>query len=441
MTGRLHDFTNAGGAATAPGGAGANAGRCRGHARGVIGRWLLRCAAVVLLFGAAAAQAAITITPTSFAAAAPRFYTDTDVALRCNYEAFAVNSTLALADAWVRIESFGGGNLALGGADDGIYRLGAFTAGQTKTAFFYVCSSFTKVGGTKTAAGQTFSVNVYGSNPAAGGVSALQTSSYSLTIDDSSGANNSSTVSVIVAGPNPAVLGGVITMTVNGSGGNLGGSQPFAITPAAYTTWRADAFELFATNLSFAGSNSGSFDNQLYFGTLGAGATTYTATYYFRAVATTTAPAALSPIAYVDTSTSHTSTTNGVYSTALLPMDPATNALSLAKLVNTATLPAAGGGGELYAALDQFISVCHHGRRDCRHLASGTCGGELCHELVYAGRHRDWQSRQQRGCADLVWSVFGAFRGVARFGIPGHDSRHAWPVHQHRDRAHQRHRH
>lgn len=343
MTGRLHDFTNAGGAATAPGGAGANAGRCRGHARGVIGRWLLRCAAVVLLFGAAAAQAAITITPTSFAAAAPRFYTDTDVALRCNYEAFAVNSTLALADAWVRIESFGGGNLALGGADDGIYRLGAFTAGQTKTAFFYVCSSFTKVGGTKTAAGQTFSVNVYGSNPAAGGVSALQTSSYSLTIDDSSGANNSSTVSVIVAGPNPAVLGGVITMTVNGSGGNLGGSQPFAITPAAYTTWRADAFELFATNLSFAGSNSGSFDNQLYFGTLGAGATTYTATYYFRAVATTTAPAALSPIAYVDTSTSHTSTTNGVYSTALLPMDPATNALSLAKLVNTATLPAAGG--------------------------------------------------------------------------------------------------
>ncbi len=300
-------------------------------------------AALLLSLGATVVQAAFSITPQSFNPAAPRFYTDTDVSLRCNYEVFAVNSTTAVTAAWVRIESFGGGNLALGGGDDGIYNFGAFAANQTKAAFFYVCSAFTKVGGTKTIAGQTFSVSVYGSNPAPGGVTALQTNAYSLTIDDSAGANNSSTVSVIVAGPNPAALGGVITMTVSGSGGNLGGGQPFAITPAAYTTWRADAYELFASNLSFGGSNSGSFGNQLYFGTLGAGATSYVATYYFRAVATTTSPTALSPIAYVDTATSHTSTTSGVYSTGLLPMDPATNTLTMAKLVNTATLPAVGG--------------------------------------------------------------------------------------------------
>ena len=304
------------------------------------------CAMLLLWLCAAAAQAAITIVPRSFSATTPVFYTDTSVSananiqLKCNYQAFAITSD-AVPSAWARIENFGGGNLSLGGGDDGIYQLGSFTAGQTKNAFFYVCSSYT---GT-TVASQTYDVKVYDRKPTLPSPVTLSTASYSLTINNNIITAANSDVATIVAGPNPAVLGGVITMTVSGDGGNLGANEPFALTPSAFTAWRADAYELFATNVVFTGTNSGSFDNQLYFSTLGNGATAYVATYYFRAVTTTTSPSALSPVAFVGSPTKHTDTTKGAYAAVggLLPIDPATNTLTLAKLVNAPTLPAQGG--------------------------------------------------------------------------------------------------
>ena len=309
-----------------------------------IAGWLARraVAALLLWLCATAAHATFSFVPKSFSAGTPVFYSDSGKSLACNYELFAITSSTAVADAWSRIETFGGTPvyLGLGGGDDGIYQLGSFTAGQTKTAFFYVCSSYT---GGSTVASQTFNVNVYDRKPTLAGPVQLGTSSYSMTISDGVITSNNTNVIAIVAGPNPASLGGVITLTVSGSGGNLGGSEPFALTPAAFTSWRADAYELFASNVVFTGSNSGSFNDQLYFSTLVSGATDYVVTYYFRAVSTTVSPTALSPIAFIGTPAKHTSTTAGVYSTGLLPMDPATNTLTLAKLVNTATLPASGG--------------------------------------------------------------------------------------------------
>src|SRR5207237_7805708 len=64
-----------------------------------------------LLMAAAVVQAAFTITRTS----SPTFFTDTSVSptLVCNYQSFSINSSSAVADAWVRISSFSG-FLALG---------------------------------------------------------------------------------------------------------------------------------------------------------------------------------------------------------------------------------------------------------------------------------------------------------------------------------------
>ena len=65
----------------------------------------------------------------------------------------------------------------------------------------------------------------------------------------------------------------------------------------AYERILGAAYELFATNVSFSGGNSGSFDNQLFFGSLPGGAAThYIATYQFRAVGATSTDTTLSPV-------------------------------------------------------------------------------------------------------------------------------------------------
>ena len=90
----------------------------------VILRWAL---AFALLFGAMAAQAAITITRTS----SPVFYIDTSItpALTGMYASYQITSTTDVPDAWVRAESFTGGVVGLGPNEDGVVHLGALTAG------------------------------------------------------------------------------------------------------------------------------------------------------------------------------------------------------------------------------------------------------------------------------------------------------------------------
>ncbi|MEP7069407.1 MAG: hypothetical protein ABI789_09215, partial [Usitatibacter sp.] len=259
-------------------------------ARRAVLRWLAAAALGVLGLATTAAQATFTLTRTS----APTFYTDTSVTpnIVCNYQSFSVTSTTAVADAWTRMSNFGGGFLSLGGSDDGLQHLGSFTAGQTRNTFFYVCSSYAVVGGVQ--AGQSYDVAVYDRNPGFAGAIQLGTASFASTIDNSLIQAATNQVSVIFAGPNPSVIGGVITMTVEGDTGTIGNAPgpngPLSFTPASYTNWNASAYELFATNVSFSGGNSGSFDNQLFFGSLtGGSATHYIATYYFRAVLRTLA--------------------------------------------------------------------------------------------------------------------------------------------------------
>ncbi len=326
------------------------------------------CAALALFMSlhSMAAHAAFSMTPTS----SPLFYTDTSVLpnLVCNYQSFDVTSTTAVTDAWVSIGSFTG-PLALGGGDDGKYHLGAFTAGQTKAAFFYVCSSFT---GSTSSGG--YSVAIFDRDPAlAGPVTLGGPTGFSVSIDNSVIQANTNVVNVIFSGPNPGTLGGIITMTVSGDTGNLGNAPgpngPLAFTPAAYANWRADAYELIGSNITLSGGNSGSFDNTLFLPTLSSGSTTaYTVTYYFRAISTTSTTTSLSPVGYIASGAQikHTSTTSGAYGN-LLAIEPASNTLLMSKLVSAATLPAQGGrvtytlrvtnSGAVAIALDSFVDT------------------------------------------------------------------------------------
>jgi len=250
-----------------------------------------------------------------------------------------------VTDGWAQIGGFSS-SLSLGGGDDGIMHLGSFTAGQTKYAYFYVCSSFTG----STLAGQGFTVSMIDRNPTVTGAVSLGSQAFTVSLDNTVIQAAQNSVSVIFAGPNPSVLGGTITMTVEGDTGTIGNAPgpngPLVFTPAAYTNWNASAYELFAVNITLSGGNSGSFDNTLVITSLPNAATThYVVTYSFRAIASTSTSTALSPIGYLASGTQikHTSTTNGVYSTTLLPVDPATNTVTLAKLVSAATLPPIGG--------------------------------------------------------------------------------------------------
>ena len=109
----------------------------------MIRRWLAALLVVPGLLAAAAAEAAFTFTRIS----SPVFYTDTSVTpqIPCNYVGFAVTSTTAVSDGWATIGAYSS-NLGNSPYEDGRHHLGSFSAGQTKYAYFYVCSSYATTG-------------------------------------------------------------------------------------------------------------------------------------------------------------------------------------------------------------------------------------------------------------------------------------------------------
>ncbi len=328
------------------------------------------------------AQAAITVARTS----SPVFFTDSNAGTattspQCTYLSFNVTSTLAIADAWVTINTFAGAPsyLAMGGGDDGIFHFGPFSANETKPVFYYVCSTYAAGGVT---AAQTYNISTYSGNPSAGGV--LQnTTAFSTTIDDSVIEAAANTVNTIWADINPSVLGATTTLTVDGDTGTVGCANPpsicagptngpLAFNPATFTNWRADSYELVATSIVLSAGNSGTYNNVLYIDPVAASGTThYVATYYFRPVSTTASTTTLSPVSYLASGTQikHTKLTSGAYAGAggLLPILPAQNVVLLAESVSHATLPTQGGvvtytltatnSGSYDLSLDSFIDV------------------------------------------------------------------------------------
>ncbi|MDH4286404.1 MAG: hypothetical protein OEV26_03175, partial [Gallionella sp.] len=256
------------------------------------------CLLLVPLF----AQAAITVTRTS----GPMFLTDSGAGAVCNYVSFDATSSTTVDDVWLTITPAGGGFLALGGGDNGSTHFGPMTAGQTRSAFFYICSTFVGSGGTKTSTG-SYDITAYSGNPAFGGsVIGPTPTNFTTVIDDGTIAASQNTVNAIWADINPSVLGATTTLTVDGdtgsigctnsasmpystcTGGGAGTKGPLTFTPAAFTNWRADAYELVGASIVLSVGNTGTYNNTLYIDNVASGSTThYNAIYYFRPVATT----------------------------------------------------------------------------------------------------------------------------------------------------------
>jgi len=119
----------------------------------------------------------------------------------------------------------------LGGSDDGVSHFGPMAAGETKAAFFYVCSTFVAAGNNKIVAGQSYAITTYSGNPSFGGTSQGVTN-FTTSIDDGTIQAAQNTVNAIWADINPSVLGATTTLTVDGDTGTIGctntASRPYS---------------------------------------------------------------------------------------------------------------------------------------------------------------------------------------------------------------------
>ena len=285
----------------------------------------------LLCVGGFSAQA-ITITRTS----SPIFYIDSGgnpTALRCMYVSYQItNNGSYQPDVWVDISNFTGGVISLAPNEDGVERMGAMNAGETKTAYFYIQAS----GATSTA--QQHTISVYNGRPSGGLVIASANFSMTSVVETIQASANK--VTTVISGPNPATLGGTMTMTVTGSTGTIGAAKVLSFTPATYLTWAAKSYELYSATIQLSGNNTGTFTDQLLIppGAITSTAdTSYTATYLFRAVDFTVGPTAVSPIGFFSSGTQVKHTDTSGYA-SLSPVQQINNTTVLSKLVNSSVL-------------------------------------------------------------------------------------------------------
>ena len=326
--------------------------------------WLGKTFAVLmLLLGCLpAAHAAFTIARTS----SPTFYIDTGVSpqLTGMYASYQITSSTAVADVWVGIGGFTGAFVGPAANEDGDVHLGSFTAGQTKTAFFYLNASGA------TLVTQSHTVTVYDARPPF--ANALASAGFSFVGDSLGGPVQetikaaSNTVTTVVSGPNPPGLGGLVTITVSGKTGVIGAALRLAFTAAAFPNWPANKLEMIGSSITLSGGNSGTFTDTLLITATSSTDTNYVATYIFRATGTTTAPTTISPVAYISSGTQIKHTDTSSY-TSLAAIQPISNFVTLTKLVSAATLPQQGGtvtytlrftnSGSVDVALDSVVDT------------------------------------------------------------------------------------
>ena len=293
----------------------------------IVGCWIL---ALLFLNFAPVARAWV-FTRTS----SPIFYIDTSVTptLQSMYVAYQIrnDSGVSYPDVWASIDSFSGGVVSVGPTEDGLVHLGPMGPNQTKTAFFYIQASGA------TASSQSHAVRIYPTRPPAG---QLASQIFSMTVEESIQANPN-VVNTVVAGPNPPQLGGLVTVTVQGSSGTIGDARIMAFNPAAYLSWRADAFELITTTVTLSRGNSGTYNDTLYLIAGSSSDTDYTAVYTYRTVGTITTPTPVSPISFISSGQQIKHTRVNDFA-QFMPILPAENKMTLGKLASVAQMPSNG---------------------------------------------------------------------------------------------------
>ena len=161
-------------------------------------------------------------------------------------------------DLWVRLDGFtlDSGTLIPGLApgEDGNLHIGSLPFGDTAMAFFYVSWPH----GTEPAADTfTADVSIYDSRPSYPGAQLLTDTTFSWTAVSTIASNANQVldidgdgiaVSFSTADP---VIGGLMTVTVEGTTGTLGDDNKMIFTPSSLPAFPADGFELRETVISF----------------------------------------------------------------------------------------------------------------------------------------------------------------------------------------------
>jgi uncharacterized repeat protein (TIGR01451 family) len=293
--------------------------------------------AVLFPFGQKA-LAAITITPkfTNI------FYMDDDTSpnIRGMYIAYQItNDGTARDDVWAKINVpvFGSSaNITLGQNEDGLVQLGSMAANETKTAFFYLHTTLSA----STNINDSHNLMVYDTRPNQPGANIIGSTSFSFVQVEDTLEASANKVNTVVTGPNPAELGGVITITVTGETGTIGSARQMSFSPATYSEWPSNTFELFETKIVFAASGA-VYDNHLSFTYPNTTSSNYTATYKFRAVNTISQSTVVSPVAEITSGNQikHTSTGNFA---SFSQIQPPVNKVTLTKLASDSQLDNGG---------------------------------------------------------------------------------------------------
>ena len=285
-----------------------------------------------------------TITRTSAAIFYNDFSPSHGSPLTSAYAAYQVTNTdgVNYADVWATIGNFTAASgqpvvtLATNAAS--AIDLGPLANGQTKTAFFYLASNAT------TTVNQTHTVSVFNGPPTSGALLTSQNFSFVAVLNTINASSNK--VNSVVVSPSSPTVGGTFTITVTGATGTIGAANVLDFTPAAYSSWRADALQLIGTTITLSSGNTGTFTDTLAIppgSIMSAANTNYTAVYTFQVVGTTTTPTAVSPVAYMFSNGGNVKHTDTGNFASLPPIQPPQLA---SPTLSTAPSPATVAAGD-----------------------------------------------------------------------------------------------
>ena len=242
------------------------------------------------------------------------FYIDPDEQITSNYVAYKVTNTSDedITELWVEIDDFAGGNIQLAANESSQINLGALASGEATTAFFYLSAN----GAVTTE--QSHTVSAYDGVPEEEGIFQGD-ADFSFTgvadIDPDGNTAADNTINSVSISPSTALPGDTVTVTVDGQTGIIGDDGIISFTPASFTNWNPDTYELTDSSITFDGGNIGTVENQLSIQAPNADIgqnLPYTAIYTFEIAGVTDSNTELSPIGHISDGTEikHTNTGN-----------------------------------------------------------------------------------------------------------------------------------
>ena len=347
------------------------------------------------------------------------FYEDTSSGLRGMYVGYTITNSAATTspDVWVKLDSFtgGGGRIQLASTEDGVQHVGPLAAGASVQVYFYLGDA---TGSTdNNALNETFQINIYNGDPTL----VSEVCDYTDTINavENTISANANVVNTTISGPNPAQLGGVMTMSVVGETGTVGAAQVFGLSPAAALSWNAGAYQMtdvqvdyyYSTaNISCPDKNGGvptvagaitlqTINDKLYFITPTDKSACYKVTYSFIAVGTTSGPTAVSATNYISSGTQikHSSPSGTL---ANFPgVSPASNTTTLGKSASPTILPTGGAAnytvtlsnaGSAAVTLDSIRDSLPTGASYATGTSSSTCTSTAVGNPLISGQVLTW---------------------------------------------------